>query len=343
MPNIYPNTKYPGEIDDATSIPEVTEFDVPSNLDPERFNVLGDAVKAIEGQLGSVPGGSSTVGERLDYLESLQNLFVQLGGDLGGSSSAPVVTGFSGVPIIIIPTLNNNQVLFYNSALNAWTNKFINIDVTRPPFTPRMTSVENLILELGQELSQPSFTAEYTEVASKIYSATLEDSDNGYLQNVITSPNSFSSSFSFSKISFNHFVDFTLTSSTKENPLILKTHKVTFTWGQKVYWGVSEEPVLYDQDFIKGLELTTSGGSEVTLTKNRSINVVAGSGEYIYYCFRSDFESIETAGFLVNDFEGGFTRVAENILVTNNYGVTEEYSIYRSDNPSLGSTNVIIF
>ena len=60
--------------------------------------------------------------------------------------------------------------------------------------------------------------------------------------------------------------------------------------------------------------------------------------EYIYFCIPVKWD---TPTFNVGGFDGGFFKVAE-INFTNKSGYTEPYSIWRSDNHSLGSQSVTV-
>lgn len=41
-------------------------------------------------------------------------------------------------------------------------------------------------------------------------------------------------------------------------------------------------------------------------------------------------------------FEGGFDLITSTLSITNAYGVTQNYRLYRSTNPSLGATTVTV-
>lgn len=99
-----------------------------------------------------------------------------------------------------------------------------------------------------------------------------------------------------------------------------------------VYYGVKAAPGTYDSVFILGLT------KELRSSKLTSINVNAGSGQYIYYCVPTRFG---TCSFTVGGFSGGFSLV-DTIAFTNASGHTENYYIYKSDNAGLGSTKVTI-
>ena len=106
-----------------------------------------------------------------------------------------------------------------------------------------------------------------------------------------------------------------------------KSATVKFLTGK--YYGATQEGV-YDSDFIKGLTKT------LVENKNGNFTVNCGENEFIYFCIPTRFG---TPRFSVGGFEGGFFKV-DTIEFTNDFGYSENYDIYRSDNSSLGNTTV---
>lgn len=108
---------YPAQIDNSLSIPASVDNSTP--VTASVTNRLRDAIIAIESELGVKPGGVSTVKARFASLEStLENLDpVLLGGDIGGTTSLPLVIGLQGQPLSDDePTLDD--VLIWNGL--AW-------------------------------------------------------------------------------------------------------------------------------------------------------------------------------------------------------------------------------
>ena len=124
---------------------------------------------------------------------------------------------------------------------------------------------------------------------------------------------------------------FTLTVSDNKNKTA--TRSITFSFMYPKYYGAVVEPDIYDNDFILNLS-----GYKLASSKNGTFNVNAGTNEYIYFCIPIKWG---TPTFNVGGFDGGFFKVAE-INFTNNSGHTEPYSIWRSDNLSLGSQSVTV-
>ena len=108
------------------------------------------------------------------------------------------------------------------------------------------------------------------------------------------------------------------------------TTKITFYNG--VYYGAATDADTYDSAFILGLT------KELRSNKKPSFSVNAGEGQYIYYCLPTSYG---TCTFTVGGFTGGFNLV-DTVTFTNASGYTENYYIYKSDKPSLGSTDVIV-
>ncbi len=95
-----------------------------------------------------------------------------------------------------------------------------------------------------------------------------------------------------------------------------------------VYYGVSASTD-YSSTLIKSLTQTLQNSHCSSFTVN------VGEGEYIYYCVPSSFSSVK---FYVGGAKlaGGITAVDTDVEYTNgSYNTT--YTIYRSDNPSLGN------
>lgn len=124
---------------------------------------------------------------------------------------------------------------------------------------------------------------------------------------------------------------FTLTVSDNKNNTA--TRSITFSFMYPKYYGAVVEPDVYDNDFILNLS-----GYKLASSRNGTFNVNAGTNEYIYFCIPIKWG---TPTFNVGGFDGGFFKVAE-INFTNNSGHTEPYSIWRSDNLSLGSQTITV-
>lgn len=122
-----------------------------------------------------------------------------------------------------------------------------------------------------------------------------------------------------------------ITATDERNAQASRTLNITFQ--PKAYWGVAQNKEIYDSADILALS-----GSALTSTRTRNINVNAGEGEHIIYAIPSSFG---TPTFKINGFEGGFVKVG-TINFTNASGYSQNYDVYKSVNPNLGSTQVVV-
>lgn len=115
------------------------------------------------------------------------------------------------------------------------------------------------------------------------------------------------------------------------NSGVEKSKTATITFANGIYYGKSTTST-YNNALINGLT------KQLSNSKNRTITVNAGAGEYIFYCVPS---RLGTCSFNVGGFDGGFSKVA-TINFTNSDNYAENYDIYKSDNANLGNTNITI-
>ena len=90
--------------------------------------------------------------------------------------------------------------------------------------------------------------------------------------------------------------------------------------------------IKYDKTFLDSLTY------ELSDSKKRTITVQANTNQYIYYAVPTLFG---TCTFTVGGFVGGFEKVGQ-YSYTNQYNHIEMYDIYKSENPNLGKTTVVI-
>ena len=137
-------------------------------------------------------------------------------------------------------------------------------------------------------------------------------------------------------------IDPSLTSSTYNNVSTNENYVLTVTDGRSTatksvgvsfmnakYYGASSS-----EDVTTAL--INSLNKALVTTKAGPITVTANAGEYIYFAIPTRFG---VPVFTVGGFTGGFFKVS-SLDFTNAYSYTENYSIYRSDNHSLGLTVV---
>ncbi len=184
-------------------------------------------------------------------------------------------------------------------------------------------------LEVGNSVVNPAFTASYT--GGPATAATITDND-GNPPLTLSSPfTAGTMPHTYSKTANNASVTFTLSAS---KGAINDTAQASYAWRPRVYYGVSSNGSGNSEAFIEALASSALASSRAT-----SLSVNAGSGEYIYYAYPASYGA---ATFTVGGFEGGFDLISATISVTNAHGVTQDYRLYRSTNPSLGSTNVVV-
>lgn len=108
--------------------------------------------------------------------------------------------------------------------------------------------------------------------------------------------------------------------------------QVTIQFQPKVYYGVSADPAALESDAINVLT------GALASSKARTFSANAGEGEYIVYIIPSSFG---TPTFNVGGFDGGFKKT-KTIEHTNASGYKQNYDIWQSVQPSLGSTSVTV-
>ena len=182
------------------------------------------------------------------------------------------------------------------------------------PFDISSISVVPYIAQMGSTVS-PKLTWNYTH--STVKSQTI---NNEAIENTLRTK-------TFTGVT----TTTTYTLFATSNSDVQKSKSATITFANGVYYGKSTTST-YDSALISGLT------KELSNSKNRTITVNAGTGEYIFYCIPS---RLGDCSFNVGGFDGGFSKVA-TVNFTNSDNYVEEYDIYKSDNANLGNTNVTI-
>lgn len=130
------------------------------------------------------------------------------------------------------------------------------------------------------------------------------------------------------------WVSFTVTATVDGQS---KTRDVAITYVNERLWGIS---TVDDIDTAAEIDtFRTAQSKELSNSRAKTFAVTAGAGEYIYYLIR---DALGTPNFNVGGFDGGFTKVGENVSWTNPRGFVENYDVWRSINPSLGTTTVVV-
>jgi hypothetical protein len=110
-----------------------------------------------------------------------------------------------------------------------------------------------------------------------------------------------------------------------------KTYTVNIIFYSGVYWGIGVVPGAINSAFIMGLS-----NKQLRPTRTGSFTVAPGENQYIWFACP---HAQGAASFKTNGFNGGLS-LATTISFTNSYGFVEDYDVYRSNNPNLGSTFV---
>lgn len=138
-----------------------------------------------------------------------------------------------------------------------------------------------------------------------------------------------SKSHTYNNISSNQTWQLTVTGERGEKA----TSSTSVSFLNRVYYGHAAEPTTYDSDFIMSLPKSSLSSQKIP-----SFSVTTGEGQYIYYCLPT---SMGTCTFKVGGFTGGITLI-DTIEFINEYDHSEMYYIYRSDNPNLGTREVLV-
>ena len=121
---------------------------------------------------------------------------------------------------------------------------------------------------------------------------------------------------------------YTLTANDGTNTV---NRNVTARFLNKMYFGARTAATI-DSNFIKSL-----ANAQFAESRARTFTVNAGASQYIYFAYPTRFG-------VATIFVGGFETTFEQSVVsfTNDSGFTENYYVYKSFQPNLGSSNVIV-
>ena len=221
-----------------------------------------------------------------------------------------------------LPPLIPNTWLFTDGIVVMWRE--LRASDISPVLQIQTFTTTPSILEIGQILINPVFNF----TTNKVSSASLRDSLNNVNINHITSPFTYTATFTRNTVgSYN----FTLTAITSGEAT---TQSLSIGWLIKRYFGSQTK---YDgssnlETFIKTLS------SDLSSNRNKTFTANANVGQNLYYVIPISFG---TPVFFVGGFQGGFTFIG-NIDITNTYGVVVNYQVWESDNSNLGNTTVSI-
>jgi hypothetical protein len=202
----------------------------------------------------------------------------------------------------------------------------LTLDDIGPAFNASLSGGQSL--EVGASVVNPSFTASYT--GGPATAATITDNDGNPALTLGDPFTAGTMPHTYVKTTNGASVTFTLSAS---KSAITDTATASFTWNPRGYYGASS--VVVDTE----AEVEALASSGLQSSRARTFSVTAASGEYIWYAYPASFGA---ATFTVGGFEGGFDLVTSTLSITNANGVTQDYRLYRSTNPSLGLTTVVV-
>lgn len=218
--------------------------------------------------------------------------------------------------------------------------------------SPRVTQAENDIDDIRadmayipMDLTAFSISPSEAEIGSTVRSVSYTYSANKIPTTLkidgssITPYESGSGTLSVSLTSDKTWTMTATDSGSPSNPPKTSSKNATLHFYPYIYWGVSSTESDPTSALVTGLANKRLSG-----TKAMTFTVTAGEGQYIYFCCptRSPYGA---ASFKVNGFDGGFEPAQTVSVTTTNADTstyTENYYVYRSTNPTLGQTTVVV-
>ena len=238
-------------------------------------------------------------------------LIIERVGGSGGSIPAP--TGNDGYALIEIGSI---------AAFRPIKNAYIVADFDITGFSPGVA-----VLEVGASVISPNFGATYNRTPD---TATLTDDEGTPAKDVSGTPLAFTSDATFLKTANNDSVLFTLSATEDGDP---DARNTSIAWQPRTFIGVDVDGLSTEAD-IESLST-----QQLDSNRQTTFNITAGAGQHIYYAFPSSYG---TPTFFVGGFEGGFVLQAGAVSVTNAFGVTQTYDLWKSTNANLGNTTVVV-
>ena len=297
-------------------------------------------------------------------LEALEGT-TPLGGDLEGVHSSAIVNALRNVPLTFFPnelagmdgyvlTLNATDPetpFFYLEPMTSggggsgaglppyagrtgalqtdgttifWAK--IPASAIQQPLAITSFSASHSSAEVGQSFSSITFNAAYNETVTQASISTTSGTTN------LTTPfNSVTLTGPFELDTIGS-INFTLHVTGSDTTTT--SASINIPWLPRIFYGTALLATNF-VDLISNLQ-----NSYLSNTRSGSWTVNASGGEYIYYALPNtlDFGIVFSSG----GFSGGFSEVATNVSITNAYGITLEYDVYKSDNVNLGSTTIVV-
>lgn len=295
--------------DDANgriTIPEV-EFVVldPIFFDPETDGIIGD---------GDI--GDSTIGKPSE----ITGLVDWVKGQIISAERMNAIHRYLEKLQNQIDNIDLSDKDIYAKNVHYENEQFTNVQDALDSLLYKVPQVDSLssnigtTVEMGTMLSSVTFTWSYNKsIVSQSFAGVILDSDIR--------------TYTYTKGIYNN-ITLTLTASDGKNNC---NRNISFVYANRIFYGVSDTTT-YNVSLLKSLSNTLSNN------RNRSFTVNPINNQHIIYAIPSRLGECK---FSVNGFEGGFQKVA-TVKYTNSQNYTENYYIYRSDNPNLGKTTVVV-
>jgi len=178
--------------------------------------------------------------------------------------------------------------------------------------------------EVGDTVTDPALNASYTGAPD---TAEVVDDQGNPALDVSATPNNFTYSHAYTKTANNAAVLLTLSAVKGAES---GSRNLSVYWRPRGYWGIGPAGI-NTQTGIKSL-----ANQPLMASRALAFSAVAGGAQYIYFAVPVSYGPVT---FFVDGWEGGFEAPIV-VPVTNDFGVTQNYNLYRSTNPNLGSTAV---
>ena len=196
---------------------------------------------------------------------------------------------------------------------------------TDPPLVITLTG--QTFAEVGDTVTQPSFEVTY----SRQPQYSLLYNPDGFGVQTISGMTNFTSEGTFYR-NIKDSVRFTVTAI--EGTLDTSKY-LDLNWVFKTYYGVgpSWNEIVEKDIFIRSLF------EDLRLATSTSINLYSGSNEFVYFAQPTSYGD---PSFIVQDNSIIFGKLSDNLVIKNNYGISEIYSVWSTRTSNLGQVQANI-
>jgi hypothetical protein len=196
---------------------------------------------------------------------------------------------------------------------------------TDPPLVITLTG--QTFAEVGDTVRFPSFEVSY----SRVPQYSLLYNPDGYGVQTISGMANFASEGTFYR-DVKDSARFTVTAI--EGTMDTSKH-LDLNWVFKTYYGVgpSWNEVIEKDIFIRSLF------EDLRLATDKTINLFSGENEFIYFAQPTSYGD---PSFVVQNNLIIFGKLSDNLVIRNNYGISEIYSVWSTRTSNLGQVQVNI-